>query len=89
MEVSEIINILKQAAELAQAGGALTIEEASVVTTAMDNLNNEENIKLALTVLLKVAEIAQKKGVYTLKDAYFIYLACDAVSQLPDDTPSN
>ena len=66
MEVSEIINILKQAAELA-----------------------EENIKLALTVLLKVAEIAQKKGVYTLKDAYFIYLACDAVSQLPDDTPSN
>lgn len=75
MELEERIDILSQAAELAQKNGALSLEEAVIAKQAIDICHKGGDIDVALKALSRIADEGQKKGVYTLRDAHFIYLA--------------
>ena len=79
MELKDRLDILAQAATLAQKGGILSLEEASVAKQAIDLLGSQTDLKTAVNVLIQIASIGQKKGAYTLKDAYYIFLAIDGI----------
>lgn len=80
MELKERLNILVQAAELAQKAGILTLDEASIAKQAIDLINANQGLKAAANALVQVAIQGQRKGAYTLKDAYIIYLATDGIN---------
>lgn len=89
MELNERLNILVQAAELAQKAGILTLDEASITKQAIDLVSTGNGLKTASNVLVQIAIKGQKRGAYTLKDAYFIFLAIDGIDDLfPDETKS-
>jgi hypothetical protein len=77
MELKQRFEILTQGAQIAQKAGALSLDDAVVVKTAIDNINSNVNIEASADVLIKVAEMGQKAGAYTLKDAYLIFAAID------------
>lgn len=80
MELKERINILIQAAELAQSGGALTLNDAVIVKQAIDTCQNGgDDLKNAVYTLIKISIQGQKKGIYTLRDAHFIFLATENI----------
>lgn len=81
MELKNRLDILAQAATLAQKSGVLSLEEASVAKQAIDLLGSQTDLKTAVDVLTQIASIGQKKGAYTLRDAYFIFLAIDGIEQ--------
>lgn len=83
MELNDILNVLTQAAELAQKGGILTLEEASVANNAIELLKSQNvvEIKQGANALVGIADIGQKRGAYTLKDAYIIYVAISSLTE--------
>lgn len=89
MELSERLNVLIQAAQLAQNGGILSLDDAVVVKTAIDNIRANKDVDTAVKVLINVAQIAQSKGCYTLKDASIIYIAIDGIDSYFQTPPNN
>lgn len=77
MDLQERISILTQGVELAQKGGALTLDEAYLAKRAIDALKQNVAVKEAFEILIQTVTKGQKKGIYTLKDAHLLYLAVD------------
>lgn len=90
MELNDRLNILTQAAELAQKAGILTLDEASIAKQAIDLVSAGNGLKTAANVLIQIAIQGQKRGAFTLKDAYYIFLAIDGIDTLfPDESKIN
>lgn len=81
MELKNRLDLLSQAAEMAQKNGVFSLDDAVVVKKAVDSAKNNENLKEATNVLVKIAQVAQKKGVFTLKDAFYLYMAIDGIDK--------
>jgi hypothetical protein len=77
MELQDRINVLIQGAEIAQKGGALTLDEAYIAKQAVDALKNNTSYKEAFEILRKIVTTGQKKGVYSLKDSYLLYMSLE------------
>lgn len=75
MTIDERINSLIQSAELAQANGLFTLDDAVVIKNTIENVKRGIDIEKSLSVLIKVAGVVQKHGLYSLKDAFQIYIA--------------
>lgn len=87
MELQERVSILVEAAQLAQKGGALTLDDAYIAKQAVDICKKGGDLKLALDALTSIANIGQRKGVYTLRDAHFIYTAIDNLASFFTPAP--
>lgn len=81
MELKNRLDLLSQAAEMAQQNGIFSLDDAVIVKKAVDSAKNNENLKESINVLVKIAQIAQKKGVFTLKDAFYLYMAIDGIDK--------
>lgn len=79
MELKDRFNILKQGVEIAQSKGALTLDDAVYVKKALESINSNTNLDIAIKILSKTVQLAQSKGCYTLKDAYILYVALDGI----------
>ena len=79
MELKDRFNVLKQAVQIAQSKGALSLDDAVYVKNALNSFENNQNLDVATQILSKAVQIAQSKGCYTLKDAYIIYIALDGI----------
>ena len=82
MKLTERLNVLIQAATMSQNSGALTLDDAVNIKTAIDTVSSgilNQNFTSAINLLIENAISSQKKGVYTLKDAYMIYIAIDGI----------
>lgn len=77
MDLNERFNVLKQAAQIAQSKGVLTLDDAVYVKSAIDNINT--NPEVAAQILIQILQTAQSKGAFSLKDAYIIYIAIDGI----------
>lgn len=89
MELKNRLDLLSQAAEMAQKNGVFSLDDAVVVKKAVDSAKNNENLKEATNVLVKIAQVAQKKGVFTLKDAFYLYMAIDGIDKELEKLDSN
>lgn len=100
MKLTERLNVLVQAATMSQKNGALTLDDAVNIKSAIDVISSgilNQNFTSAINVLIENAVSSQKKGVYTLKDAHMIYIAIDGieielqneVSKLNSGTPTH
>lgn len=88
MELQDRLNVLVQSAQLAQNKGILSLEDAVVVKTAIDNIQSNKDIETSIKILIHVAQLAQSKGCYTLKDAHVIYVVIDGILDvLNKETP--
>ena len=79
MEINNRLKILIQAAQVVQSKGALSLDDAVVVKTSIDNIVKNENVINSVEVLIKTAEIGQSKGCFSLEDAYVIYLSINGL----------
>lgn len=79
MELKDRLDVLIQAAQLTQSKGILSLDDAVVVKSAIDNISQNTNINQSVHVLIKVAQLGQSKGCFTLKDAYIIYIATEGL----------
>ncbi len=82
MRLSERLNTLIQSATMSQKNGALTLDDAVKVKTAIDVISSgtlNQNYVSAINILIENAILSQKKGIFSLKDSYMIYLAIDGI----------
>ena len=87
MELKDRLDILIQGAELAQKGGVLTLDDAVVVKTTIDNIKTGNDVKNGVEVLANIVGFAQKKGVYALQDAHYLYLALENIYKELEEIP--
>lgn len=85
MDLNKRLDIIIQGVELAQSGGVLTLDEASLAKTTIDNIKVGNDIKKNISILTDVIIMAQKKGVYALQDSYFLYLALNGIENAIDN----
>jgi len=82
MKLTERLNVLIQAATLSQKSGALSLDDAVKVKSAIDVISSgtlNQNYTSAINILIEISVTSQKKGVYSLKDAYMIYNAINGI----------
>lgn len=75
MTIQERFKFLIQGVQVAQSKGVLTLDDAVYVKSAINLVEQNENLELAFKILLKTIETAQSCGCYTLKDSYYLYVA--------------
>lgn len=92
MELKNRLDLLIQSAKLAQKNGILTLDDAVIVKSAIENIEKNTNVKESVDILVKLAQVSQSKGVFTLKDAFYIYMAIDGIEKelnAISDVPEN
>lgn len=89
MDLKGKLDILKQAANVAQSKGALSIDDAVYVKKAFECIDTNTNLDIAVKILTNVAHIAQSKGCYSLKDAYIIYIALESIENDLNEIKTN
>lgn len=79
MELEERMDILIQAANLAQKAGVLSLEDASIALRAIESYKEGKQVKSAANILVAIANKGYEGGVFTMKDAHLIYSAIEDI----------